>query len=49
MTESLPEIDGLHDQLDAAERDARLLVEELSEERGGWRAEANSWQSKHVH
>jgi len=43
MTELLPDIENLRDQLDAVERDARLLVEELSEERGRWRAEAGSW------
>ena len=43
MTESLPDIGNLHDQLDAAESDARLLVENLAEERGCWRAEAGSW------
>jgi hypothetical protein len=43
MTELLPDIGNLHDQLDAAERDARLLVENLAEERGCWRAQAGSW------
>jgi hypothetical protein len=43
MTESLPDIGNLRDQLDAAERDARLLVENLAEEQGCWRAEAGSW------
>ncbi len=43
MTELLPDIENLRDQLDAAERDARLLVENLSEERGRWRAEVGSW------
>ncbi|HEX3472044.1 MAG TPA: DinB family protein [Silvibacterium sp.] len=43
MTELLPDIGNLRDQLDAAERDARLLVENLAEERGCWRAEASSW------
>lgn len=43
MTESLPDIENLSDQLDAAERDSRLLVENLSEERGCWSAEAGSW------
>jgi hypothetical protein len=43
MTELLPDIGNLRDQLDAAERDARSLVENLPEERGCWRAEASSW------
>jgi hypothetical protein len=43
MAELLPDIGNLRDQLDAAERDARLLVENLAEERGCWRAEAGSW------
>jgi hypothetical protein len=43
MTELSPDIGDLRDQLDAAERDARLLVENLVEERGCWRAEVNSW------
>jgi hypothetical protein len=43
MPDLLPDIENLRDQLDAAERDARLLVENLAEERGCWRAEAASW------
>jgi hypothetical protein len=43
MTESLADIEKLHDQLDAAERDARLLVDNLAEEQGCWRAEEGSW------
>jgi hypothetical protein len=43
VTESLPDIGNLRDQLDAAERDARLLAENLGEERGCWRAETGSW------
>ena len=43
MTESFSDIRKLRDQLDAAERDARLLVENLSEEQGCWRAGAGSW------
>jgi DinB superfamily len=43
MTELLPDIVNLQEQLDAAERDARLLVQNLGDERGCWRAEANSW------
>jgi hypothetical protein len=43
MTELLPDIENLRDQLDAAERDAQSLAEDLSEERGCWRAEAGSW------
>jgi DinB family protein len=38
-----PDIQDLHDQLDAAERVARSLVAGLSEEQGNWRAEASSW------
>ena len=34
---------SLHQQLDAAERDAQSLVKDLAEERGCWRAEASSW------
>lgn len=37
------DIKDLHDQLDAAECDARALVEGLSEERGRWRSENGSW------
>jgi len=43
MAELFPEIANLRHQLDAAERDSRLLVEDLSEERGCWRAAATSW------
>ena len=43
MTEALQDTANLRDQLDAAERDARLLVANLAEERGCWRAEAGSW------
>jgi len=43
MAVSLPDIADLDAQLDAAERDARLLVENLAEERGCWHAEAHSW------
>jgi hypothetical protein len=43
MSESLPDIRKLRDQLDAAECDARLLTEDLGEERGCWRASAESW------
>jgi hypothetical protein len=43
VTELLTDIENLRDQLDAAEREARLLVENLGEERGCWRAEASSW------
>jgi hypothetical protein len=43
MPDLLPDIENLRDQLDAAERDARLLVENLAEDRGCWRAEAASW------
>lgn len=39
----LPDIANLRDQLDAAERDARSLVENLAEERGCLRGEAGSW------
>jgi hypothetical protein len=43
MTALFLDIEDLHDQLDAAERDARLLVEDLAEERGCWHAKASSW------
>ena len=43
MAESLPDIQSLHDQLDAVERDARQLVEGLAEEQGCWRAQEGSW------
>jgi hypothetical protein len=43
MDASAPDIKDLEDQLDAAERDARALVADLAEERGGWRAETGSW------
>jgi hypothetical protein len=43
MWDLSPDIGNLRDQLDAAERDARLLVENLTEARGCWRAEAASW------
>jgi hypothetical protein len=42
MAELLPDIGNLRDQLDAAECDALMLVENLAEERGGWRP-AGSW------
>jgi hypothetical protein len=37
------DIAALHDQLDAAERDARALVAGLTEEQAAWRAEPGSW------
>ncbi len=43
MIESFPDIEDLSGQVDAAERDARLLVENLAEARGCWRGEAGSW------
>jgi len=43
MAESLLDIEDLRNQLDAAERDAQLLVEGLTEERGCWRVNAGSW------
>ena len=43
MVELLPDIGDLRDQLDAAERDARLLADNLNEKRGCWRAEAGLW------
>jgi hypothetical protein len=43
MPDLLLDIENLRDQLDAAERDARLLVENLAEERGCWRAETGAW------
>lgn len=38
-----PELQRLEDALDAAERDARAVVEGLSEALGAWRAEPGSW------
>ncbi|MGA2730638.1 MAG: DinB family protein [Terracidiphilus sp.] len=43
MSNTLPDMNNLCDQLDAAERDARLLVENLSEQVGCWHPEAGSW------
>jgi hypothetical protein len=43
MITPFPEITNLHAQLDAAERDARLVIENLAEEHGCWRAEESSW------
>lgn len=43
MTGCAPGISNLNNQLDAAERDARLLAGDLAEELGRWRAEAGSW------
>jgi hypothetical protein len=40
---SAPDIQDLRDQLDAAERDARLLAEDLAEELAAWHAEFGSW------
>jgi hypothetical protein len=40
---SAPDIKDLKDQLDAAERDARALIADLTDERGGWRAKTGSW------
>lgn len=37
------DIEQIHDQLDAVERDAHALVDGLSEAQGEWRAEAGSW------
>ena len=37
------DIKDLQDQLDATERDARALVADLAEARGGWHAETGSW------
>ncbi len=37
------DITDLHDQLDAAERDARAIVDGLSEEQGTRRPQAGSW------
>ena len=39
----LPDIQSLHDQLDAGVRDAEALVAGLTEERGGSRAATGSW------
>ena len=38
-----PDIKTLYDQLDAAEQDARSVVEGLGEEQGRWRASVDSW------
>jgi hypothetical protein len=44
MTAMLPpELEDLDNALDAAERDARALVTDLSETQGTWRADAGSW------
>ena len=41
------DIRRLEDQLEAAERDARTLVDRLSDELGEWRAEPGSWSVAH--
>ena len=38
-----PDIQALQDQLDAVERDARMLVSGLEERLGSWRAKEDSW------
>jgi len=38
-----PDIQGLQDQLDAAEQDARNLVSGLNEKLGAWRSREDSW------
>lgn len=44
MDSNLPaDLRNLHDQLDAAERDARALVAGLSEQQGTWRPHVGSW------
>ena len=43
MPELPSDITDLYEQLDAAERDARSLVETLTEEQGSWRADVHSW------
>ena len=44
MAEALPpDLQELAEALDAAERDARSLVADLSEERGTWRVAPGSW------
>ena len=43
MTHVPDDIRSLEDQLDAAERDAHLLVAGLTEQQGAWRAEPGSW------
>jgi DinB family protein len=43
MDVSAADIQDLKDQLDAAKRDATALVGDLTEERGGWRADTGSW------
>jgi DinB superfamily len=41
--DAYPEIQSLEDQLEAAERDARAVVDGLTEEAGGWREAPASW------
>ena len=43
MPQSPADIKNLHNQLDAAQRDAVALAEDLAEERAAWRADAGSW------
>ena len=44
MDGNLPaDVQNLHDQLDAAEREAQALVAGLAEEQGTWRSQAGSW------
>lgn len=43
MEKCARDIQNLIDQLDAVECDARLLVGDLDETRGGWRANTGSW------
>src|SRR5438034_6753740 len=44
MGATLPaDLQRLDEALDAAERDARTLVDGLTEARGAWRAESGSW------
>ncbi len=44
MDGKLPaDLRNLHDQLDAAERDAQALVAGLAEEQGTWRPQVGSW------
>ena len=38
-----PDLQALQDALDVAERDARALVDGLTEAQGTWRADAGSW------
>jgi hypothetical protein len=43
MVSTPADINALEEALDAAERDARALVDGLTEEQGAWRSAAGSW------